>query len=485
VSGAANGVLPPWWRSVRIVLVAALAGLWTLLFAGAGVLAYRMVRGELESAMGGQLAAAARLLAGQVQALRPRSAAIEPGSGLDPALARVLEGVRGSGLAEDLVVISPRGLVLVDATGEAVPGFEARGLDAGDWALLRRGSTVIHAPARGGFGTLSQSVFTPLSDGSVLELRADPAYLAALERFRRASLWAGSLGLALSALLGAALAAWILSPLKWLESAARGEAPPGAPRGGHELALAARNVAGSLRSLAEENLEARLLREHAERRGEELRQVASAIAHEVRNPLAVIRGQADLLARTLSAGGPAPAPLDRIREQVGRLDEVVGRFLELGRLPRLDVRDLDLTALLGGLAESLRQGAAPGTWTVALEAPPSLRARADPALLEGALLNLGLNALQAMPGGGRVVLSLRLEGLRVVFDVADEGPGFAPEVRGRLFQPFFTTKAAGSGLGLALARRSAQAHGGDLEALDSPGGGALLRLWIPFQADEA
>jgi len=476
---------PPWWSSLRFVLVASQAGLWALLSAGAGWWVYLGVRRDLEAAMAVQLSAATRLVARQVEAALPRTALTEPGAGPDPALARILDNVRKAGLAEDLVLLSGRGLVLVDATGEAVPGFQELDLAGEDWRRLRAGETVVHDPAGAGFGTLSQSAYAPLKGGAVLELRVDPAYLAVLRRFRRASLWTGTLGLCCSALLGAALAAWILSPLAWLQGAVRGETPAGPPGGGHELSQAAEAVAGSLQSLALQNQEARLLREHAERRSEELRQVASAIAHEVRNPLTVIRGQADLLGRALGPQAGAAAPLDRIREQVGRLDHVVGRFLELGRPPRFEPRRMDLAALLQRLADTLRQSAPSDAWSVAVDAPEPCQAPADPTLLEGALLNLGLNALQAMPQGGPVELALRRLDDRLCLDVRDHGAGFADGVREHLFEPFFTTKASGSGLGLALARRAAQAHGGGLEALDAPGGGALFRLWLPWPGEGA
>ena len=465
------------------MLVVSTAGLWCLLFAAAGWLVYGAVRHELETAMDGRLAAAARLLAAEAETSIPKGALMEPASAPDPVLARLLKDVSQAGLAEDLVLLGPQGLVLLDATGEAVPGFAERSLSPADWAELKAGRTVVHAPAEAPFGALSQSAYAPLSGGAVLELRADPSYLAVLSGFRSACLWAGVVGMLVSGLLGAVLAAWILSPLKWLERAAEQEPPQGGS--GHEWAQAARAAAGEVHSLTRENLQAQQLREHAERRNEELRQVASAIAHEVRNPLTVIRGQADLLGRILGPQPAAEGPLDSIRRQVTRLDAVVGRFLELGRTPRLEMRRVDMGTLLARLAESLRQGVPADSYTFACAAPEGCQGLADATLLEGALLNLGLNAVQAMPHGGQVELALKIEKDRLVFEVRDHGAGFAPGAKERLFEPFFTTKPQGSGLGLALARRAALAHGGGLEAENAIGGGALFRLWLPFQADES
>ncbi len=467
----------PWWLSLRWQLAIGLAGLWTLLSAGAGVWVYLRVARGLRAAMDRQLAVEARLLAARLGGAL--ATAPGPAGTRDRVLEAALDGSRSAGLARDLAVLDSRGLVLIDATGDRVPGFLTPELGPDDWARLRAGWTLVHPPRPTSFGTRDQSVFTPLGRGLILQMLVDPAYLQVLAGFRRASLAAGALGLGLCLVLGAGLAAWLLSPLGWLEGALGGGPPPGRPGpGGHELSRALSAAAASLRSLTLANLEARLEKDHAESRSEEMRRVASAIAHEVRNPLTVIRGQADLLERALGPRPEAEGPLGHIRSQVARLERMVSRFLELGRVPKPDLREADLGALLERLAQDLRQTAGSAHEVEALSEEPRIL-RCDPALLEGALLNLGLNALQAMPAGGRVSLRLRHEGGDALLEVADQGPGVAPEARGRLFEPFFTTKAAGTGLGLALARRAAQAHGGDLEADAAPGGGALFRMRLP------
>jgi signal transduction histidine kinase len=462
--------------SLKLSLAGALAALWTSLFALTGWATYRSVRAELVAALGGQLANAARLLAGQLGPGLPRTADMEPGQPA-PALAKALAQVRGAGVARNLVLLNSQGTVLSDALGEEAPGFHDRGLGPDEWARLGRGETVVHAPEEGAFGEWDQSAYTPLRSGAVLELRADPAYLAALSRLRSQSLWLGALGLGLCVGLGLALAARILQPLGWMQASLRGEAVPDDGRQ-DELASAARAVHAGLRDLAAQGAEARARREAAEARAEQLRQVASAIAHEVRNPLGVIRGQTDLLARSLGPG-PPPEPLQRIRQQVAQLDSVVSRFLDFGRAPRLEPKPLDLADLVRRLAAELSALAGPA-WDLRVQAPASLMLRADPALLEGALLNLAQNAVQSMPGGGVVLLVLERDGGQAWVDIRDQGPGLGTQARERLFEPFFTTKAGGSGLGLALARRAAEAHGGTLEALDSSQG-AWFRLTLPLE----
>jgi signal transduction histidine kinase len=112
---------------------------------------------------------------------------------------------------------------------------------------------------------------------------------------------------------------------------------------------------------------------------------------------------------------------------------------------------------------------------------PDVTLTADPELVRASVLNLLLNASQAMNGRGTVRLSIRPGDAACVLDINDTGPGVPPDLRERIFEPFFTTKARGGGLGLPIARRTAELHGGTLELAAQDAGGACFRLTLPLE----
>jgi signal transduction histidine kinase len=221
---------------------------------------------------------------------------------------------------------------------------------------------------------------------------------------------------------------------------------------------------------------------------------AAAIAHEVKNGVNGLSIALDVL-----AGGKGDDVVRRevhaqARAEVTRLRDVADDLTMFASPPRLAPTEVDLAELCRRAAASVTGAAADAGVEVALALPPEpVLLRADPAKIVGALSNLARNGIEAMGPGGfgeplgapaparerRLDLSLDADGLHAVVEVADRGPGIAPEVRGKLFEPFVTTKRTGTGLGLAIARRVVEAHGGQLSALDRPGGGALFRVTLP------
>lgn len=212
-----------------------------------------------------------------------------------------------------------------------------------------------------------------------------------------------------------------------------------------------------------------------------LGQLAATIAHEVRNPLAVMRSAAQTLSETLPPADAAPRQAsDFIIAEIDRLANVVNSILAYARplqlAPRaVAVADLfERVVLLAGDDLAARQVRVERADTAAL--PP---VHADPDLVTQLLLGLLGNAAEAMPAGGVVRLGASAARGVVRLHVADAGPGVPAELRERIFEPFFTTRSRGTGLGLAVARQIVEAHGGRIEVADADGGGARFTVTLP------
>ncbi|MBI2875843.1 MAG: hypothetical protein HYY20_03060 [Candidatus Tectomicrobia bacterium] len=236
-------------------------------------------------------------------------------------------------------------------------------------------------------------------------------------------------------------------------------------------------------------------------------ELAAGLAHEIRNPLGAIKGAAQYLRRDLAtmesrpvsrlsrllskASQPKRDPvrgesqdfLEIILEEVDRLNLVVSQFLDYARPFQKELAWIDLTALIGkGIDRLTASGLYPEV-QVTLQAPEGLPlVEVDPEQIKQVLYNLTHNAIQAMPGGGQVVISANVmpeEQMEVV--VSDTGIGIPPENLPRLFQPFFTTKEKGTGLGLAICYRIVEGHGGTLSVESEPGRGSRFRIRLPLR----
>jgi two-component system, NtrC family, sensor histidine kinase HydH len=220
--------------------------------------------------------------------------------------------------------------------------------------------------------------------------------------------------------------------------------------------------------------------EAAERRFEEQRRLAvlgemsSVIAHELRNPLASLKGHAQLLAERLPAEGRERKKAERIVLEAQRLETLSGDLLDFSRRGPIDRRETDPAALLRGAAESVDASRI----VLSLEDAPQ-RFPLDAERVRQALTNLLLNAVQASPDGAPATARVAMEGEGLIFTVRDRGPGIPAADLERIFEPFYTTRPTGTGLGLAVAQRIVQMHGGTLTAANDPGGGASFRMAIP------
>jgi signal transduction histidine kinase len=347
------------------------------------------------------------------------------------------------------------------------------------------------------------------------ELRTAAETSAALEAFaaqEQRALWStllltlSGLAIGLALTIGAGLT---LRPLGVLRDAvgrmARGDfgtsqsaALAGGPQRG--LGLKVNNELGDLAADIERMAEAIRLRDQrlADQQREILHQerlatvgrLAAQITHELRNPLSSIGLNSELLMEELDhlqGGAEARTLLSSIIIEVERLREITEAYLGFARLPRPEPVPCDLNAIAAELLDFVRAEMERARVRTRLDPDRAVRlALADPNQVRAALLNLLRNAREALGGReGHIVLRVRSLGDAATIEVLDDGPGFSPDARAHLFEPFYSTRPQGTGLGLSYVRKIALAQGGSVEVEDAPGGGALVRVSLPLAHSDA
>lgn len=258
--------------------------------------------------------------------------------------------------------------------------------------------------------------------------------------------------------------------------------PAGPPtRGAPEFAslrLALRDMAGALDAARAGELDAERLRA--------FREVARRVAHEIKNPLTAMRIAVDQLGTGQATnGGTARSAIavEVLRAETDRLERLAQEFSDFGRLPEGPKSEVDVVELLEELGRTAVPSdvqvhvAANGTGGGTGRGRRAIQGHYEP--LRRAFSNLLRNAAEAMGGHGSIDVTITGEGRGMVVSVADHGPGIPAELRGRVFEPYFTTKPAGTGLGLALVRQTVEAHEGTIAISETPGGGVTFTLVFP------
>ena len=209
--------------------------------------------------------------------------------------------------------------------------------------------------------------------------------------------------------------------------------------------------------------------------------LTASLAHEIRNPLGAIYNSVDALSRRLRLEERDRRQMDVVLLATERLEALLRDFLSFARPRTLETTRGPLRTVVDRTVELVKsdprfQSTVEITVT---EAAPLPDVSMDPSLMGQALLNLLINAAQAMDGTGRIDIALESDGDGIAIRLSDTGPGIPPEFRHRLFDPFFSTRAGGTGLGLAVVHRIVVDHGGTIEVSSPPGAGATFAIRIP------
>jgi signal transduction histidine kinase len=266
----------------------------------------------------------------------------------------------------------------------------------------------------------------------------------------------------------------------------------------HRLGAAKRDEAARYQKAAEQLAAANenLQRAEAEvRRSERLAalgQLTAGLAHELRNPMSTMKTSAELLARSIGDGvsgdGNAIARemAGYIRDEVDRTNSLITRFLDFARPQHLKMEKGDLAAMLDRAIERFERekSDAAASVTVFKNYSPDIPPIAfDAELMERVIYNLVMNAAQASPPRGVVTVKTRLVEDQVEVAVIDRGTGIDPANRESIFNPFFTTKSAGVGLGLAIVSKIVDEHGGRITVESTPGEGSVFLVFLPLNPD--
>ena len=213
-----------------------------------------------------------------------------------------------------------------------------------------------------------------------------------------------------------------------------------------------------------------------------LGELATGLAHEIRNPLAGIAGVIEIIARDLPASSPARAVVKDVRQEIARINHIVTDLLQTARPHPPRVRKSSLNTTVEHAVMLGRQQALAKSVGIELTKDPALPdVEHDSDQIHQLLLNLLLNALQAIDQNGEINVTVRSDRDFAIIEVTDNGRGIAPEHLPNIFRPFYTTKGEGTGLGLSLARRIVEDHHGKIDVASSVGQGTTFTVILPLR----
>jgi len=213
-----------------------------------------------------------------------------------------------------------------------------------------------------------------------------------------------------------------------------------------------------------------------------LGQLAAGIAHEIRNPLTSINILIHSMRERLPSGNSQQEDLKVIEEEIHRMDEMINQFLRFAKPASPFLEKTDTLSIFEEILQLLRPQIEKHHIVVEREFHALPMTLIDREQMKQAVLNLLLNAIQAMPEGGQLTLSGRNseDGQWIQLSVQDSGVGISSDDIGKLFDPFFSTKEGGIGLGLSITHRIIDQHHGKIEVESTPENGTLFTVWLPI-----
>lgn len=457
--------------AVFVLFVASLIALggWAL---------YHATRASLDEELGDKLTAVARITASQVNAtlvasLRRGDEHTRTYAGLADRLRRI----QAASDARRIYVFDRDRNLLVDTQDEGRIGdiCVRLGFDRRELASVWAGQAAHSLLFRGRDGRYYKSGYAPLfADGRVIagvSVEAGARFVDTIRSFRRSVILFAAAGMLITVVIGLLFARTLTRPIQRLVRAAE---EIGQGRLDREIRVPMRDELGYLADSLNE------MRRSIVERDQQLRTMLASIAHEIRNPLGSIQLYAGLAADELKDAGLQTEHVAQIAREAGHLSRVITEFLDFAR-PRPPAPD---SVALGDLVDH-------ACFLLAFELDekqimvhrqfPAVRldVTADPEQTKQVLINLFKNAIEAMEPGGRLTVRARPSGDDVLIEVEDTGSGIAPEALPRLFEPFYTTRDKGVGLGLSTVKKMVEDNHGHITVRSEPGQGTVFAFTLP------
>jgi two-component system, NtrC family, sensor histidine kinase HydH len=356
-------------------------------------------------------------------------------------------------------------------------------------ALLDREEHVLAATSnweeiQSGYGMYVMSQFSQQSPMSHWQVRIEKLHSVAVEPVHKLGyIFLGLLAatLLLAALLVRPIAQAITQPILQLTQFVKGFArqtkampPQSGPPEVRELSAAFETMTEDLAKSQEKLTRAAKLAVVGE--------MAAAMSHEVRTPLGILRSSADVLKREKSLSEEGQEVLTFISAETERLNKLVSTLIDAAR-PRSPVfTEVNLTQLIASTIAMLRTQAQSKQITITFDTQtPAVSAAVDTDQMTQVIMNLVMNAIQVLPQGGHIIVELEQQASQIMIAVIDDGEGITTEHQAQIFEPFFTKRAGGVGLGLAVVRQIVQAHHGEINYQTSPIHGAQFTILLPIQ----
>lgn len=317
--------------------------------------------------------------------------------------------------------------------------------------------------------------------------------LTPLARLRDTAVVGAATLVLLIVLAGVLAARSVTTPLRDLAEAAghlgrEGTYRPVRPHGADEVAQLVAAFNRMAEDLAESRTRIEQLHANELARAHQLATVgelASGVAHEIRNPVTAVLGALDLVVRKLPPADASRRLLEEAQQQLNRIEATATQLLRYARPPQLREVVVDAHLLVDRACRVVEpQAARAGIQLQTDRASDPVPVSVDPELMVQVLVNILLNGIDATGGAGRIVVWLTRRAPEVWIGVQDTGPGVPPEKRTAIFRPFVTTKHQGTGLGLSISQQIVTRHGGTVRVEDTPGGGATFVVALPLAEDK-